>query len=147
MSCTWNTPFRWPGHWHVLWVREVVLIKTVNILATIMDMRNISGECKDSKLKSSTQDRFKIISMYSCFCPLQKHLLSSYYVLITSGSLVAQWQRIHLQCRRHGFDSWFEMIPWRRKWQFTPVSLPEKFNGQRSLVGYSSWGHNESDTT
>ena len=31
-------------------------------------------------------------------------------------------------------------IPWRRKWQPTPVVLPGKSHGQRSLVGYSSWG-------
>ena len=29
----------------------------------------------------------------------------------------------------------------------TPVFLPGKFHGQRSLVGYSPWGHKESDTT
>ena len=29
---------------------------------------------------------------------------------------------------------------WRRKWHPTPVSLPGKFHGQRSLVGYSPWG-------
>ena len=34
-----------------------------------------------------------------------------------------------------------------RKWQPTPVLLPEKFHGQRSLVGYSPWGHKEWDTT
>ena len=38
-------------------------------------------------------------------------------------------------------------IPWRRKWQPTPVPLPGKFHGQRGLVGYSSWGSKESDTT
>ena len=38
-------------------------------------------------------------------------------------------------------------IPWRRKWQSTPVLLPGKSHGQRSLVGYSPRGHNESDTT
>ena len=36
-------------------------------------------------------------------------------------------------------------IPGRRKWQ--PIFLPEKFHGQRSLVGSSPWGHKESDTT
>ena len=30
-----------------------------------------------------------------------------------------------------------------RKWQLTPVLLPEKFNGQRSLAGYSPWGCKE----
>ena len=37
--------------------------------------------------------------------------------------------------------------PWRRKWQLTPVLLPRKFHGWRSLVGYSPWGHKESDRT
>ena len=34
-----------------------------------------------------------------------------------------------------------------RKWQPTPVHLPGEFHGQRNLVGYSPWGHKESDTT
>ena len=38
-------------------------------------------------------------------------------------------------------------IPWSKKWQPTPVFLPGKFHGQRSLAGYSSWGCKESDTT
>ena len=37
-------------------------------------------------------------------------------------------------------------IPCIREWQHTPVFLPGKFHGQRSLVGYSSWGLKESDT-
>ena len=41
-------------------------------------------------------------------------------------------------CRRHGFDPWIEKIPWRMKWQSTPVLLPRKSHGQRSLMGYSS---------
>ena len=36
-----------------------------------------------------------------------------------------------------GFDPWVGKIPWSRKWQPTPVFLPGKFHGQRSLVGYS----------
>ena len=32
---------------------------------------------------------------------------------------------------------------WRRKWQSTPVLLPGKSHGQRSLVGYSPWGCEE----
>ena len=37
--------------------------------------------------------------------------------------------------------------PFSRKWQTTPVFLPGKSHGQRSLVGYSPWEHKESDTT
>ena len=54
------------------------------------------------------------------------------------------------QCKRHkrrSFNPWVGKIPWSRKWQPTPVFLPEKFHGQRSLVGYSAWGRKESDTT
>ena len=52
-----------------------------------------------------------------------------------------------LQRGRSSFDPWVGKIPWRRKWQPTPVLLPRKFHGQRSLVGYSPWGCKESDTT
>ena len=45
-----------------------------------------------------------------------------------------------LQCGRPGFDPWVGKIHWRRKWQSTPVLLPGKSHGQRSLVGYSPWG-------
>ena len=38
-------------------------------------------------------------------------------------------------------------MPWRRKWQPTPVFLPRELHGQRSLVGYSPGGHKELDTT
>ena len=38
-------------------------------------------------------------------------------------------------------------FPWRRKWQCTTVFLSGEFHGQRSLEGYSPWGHKESDMT
>ena len=44
-------------------------------------------------------------------------------------------------------ETWVGKIPWRRKWQPTPVFLPGKFHGQRSLAAYSPWGHKESDAT
>ena len=45
------------------------------------------------------------------------------------------------------FDPWVGKIPWSRKWQPTPVFLPGKSHGQRSLVGCSPWGCEESDRT
>ena len=36
-------------------------------------------------------------------------------------------------------SSWVRKIPWRRKWQPTPVFLPGGFHGQRSLAGYNPW--------
>ena len=51
------------------------------------------------------------------------------------------------QCRRGkrpGFYPWVQKSPW--KWQPTPVFLPEKSHGQRTLAGYSPWGHKKLHT-
>ena len=45
------------------------------------------------------------------------------------------------------FRSRVGKIPWRRKWQPTPIFLLRKSHGQRSLVDYSSRGRKEPDTT
>ena len=51
------------------------------------------------------------------------------------------------RCRRHGFSPWVGKIPWRKKWQPTPVFLPGESHKQRSLVAYSPWSRKESDVT
>ena len=50
------------------------------------------------------------------------------------------------RCRRHRLDPWAGKIPWRRKWLPTAVFLPGEFRGERSLVNYNPWGHEELDT-
>ena len=45
------------------------------------------------------------------------------------------------------FNNWVRKIPWRRKWQPTPVFLPGESQGRRSLVGCRLWDRTESDTT
>ena len=51
------------------------------------------------------------------------------------ASLVAEKVKSLLYCGRPRFDTWVGKIPWRRKWQPTPVLLPGKSHGRRSLVG------------
>ena len=41
----------------------------------------------------------------------------------------------------------FRKIPWRRKWQPTPVFFPGKSHGQSSLAGYCLWGRKKLDMT
>ena len=76
------------------------------------------------------------------------HLLGAHYVLgrvgNTSGKEPGCQSR---RCKRPRFDPWVGKIPWRRKWQPTPVFLPGESHGQRSLAGYSPYGCKESDTT
>ena len=63
------------------------------------------------------------------------------------ASLVAQWKRTCLSMQK----SWIRFLGWEdtleKKWQPTPVFLPGKFHGQRSLAGYSPWGRKQLDTT
>ena len=47
------------------------------------------------------------------------------------------------QCGRRRFDPWVRKIPWRKKWQPTPVFLPRTFHAQRSLVGSRRTGPNQ----
>ena len=79
---------------------------------------------------------------------LDKQKVECYFELVSkywwvSGSMVKNL----LQFRRRRFKPWVGKIPWRRKWQPTPVFLSGKSCGQRSLVGYSPWGCKELDKT
>ena len=60
------------------------------------------------------------------------------------GSVV---KRQPANARRRRFDPWVRKIPWRRRWQPTPGFLPGESHEQRSLVGYSPWGHKELNPT
>ena len=68
-----------------------------------------------------------------------KPCLSEINIRWKTDTLVAQ--------RLLGFNPWVGKIPWRRKWQPTPVLLPGEFHGGRSLVGYSPRGRKELDMT
>ena len=70
-----------------------------------------------------------------CFCPKRRAALGAQ----TAKNLPAVWET-WVRC-------WIGKIPWRRKWQPTPIFLPGESHGQRSLVGCRPWGLKESDTT
>ena len=83
---------------------------------------------------------------------LKRHLFQqSLFVQEISNTLNASYRKQRggsggKQCGRPRFNP-VGKIFWRRKWQPTPVLLPGKSQGQRSVVGYSQWDHKESDTT
>ena len=66
------------------------------------------------------------------------------HLCLTLLSLRLHWwfsgEESACQCRRRGLDPRVGKIPWRRKWQPTPVFLPGETHGQRSLAGYSPQG-------
>ena len=59
----------------------------------------------------------------------------------------AWWAAVHAVTKSWTRLSDFTFTHWRRKWQPVPVFLLGESHGWRSLVGYSLWGHKESDTT
>ena len=65
---------------------------------------------------------------------------SSFNIITIESNQQNQSFRQNVLCSRPGFNPWVRMIPWRREWQPTPVFLPGKSHGQRSLPGYSPWG-------
>ena len=79
--------------------------------------------------------------------------VSLFFVLILLKDGLPRWlsgKEPTCQCRRHRrpeFDPWVGKIPWRKKWQPTPVFVPGESRSQRSLVGYSPWDCKESDMT
>ena len=85
--------------------------------------------------------------MYTCLGPASLSGKSPASLSGKSTSLVAQMVKRLPLMRETGFNPWVGKISWRRKWQPTPVFLPGKSCGQRSLVGNSPWGRKESDTT
>ena len=66
---------------------------------------------------------------------------------IKPNSLVAQDKESTCYMGDLGSILGLGRFPWRRARQPTPVFLPGEFHGQRSLAGYSTWGHKELDTT
>ena len=59
------------------------------------------------------------------------------------GAVGKESARQRRRRKRHSFGPWVGKLPWRKKWQCTPVFLPGKSHGQRSLVGYSPLGCKE----
>ena len=74
-------------------------------------------------------------------CVATKPVCSNYRSHVETG--LPRWlsgKESTCQHRRRGFNPWVRMIPWRRKWQPTPVFLSGTSHGQRSLAGNSPWG-------
>ena len=94
-----------------------------------------SGCCPLNCLMGQMENSGQMISSRDGQVFLKQHTFVGFLKWLSGKESACQCGR----CRRHGFDPWVRKIPWRRKWQPTPVFLPRKFHGQRSLVGYSPW--------
>ena len=77
------------------------------------------------------------LSQYLSFSPSLHPPLPSFLIIVRYMYGGASGKKPTCQCRRckrFRFSPWVRKIPWRRKWQPTPVFLPGKSHGQRSLA-------------
>ena len=63
-------------------------------------------------------------ALLSCRCLYNTHFWIVLWVSANIWALQVAHKESACQCRRHGLDRWAGKIPWRRKWQPTPVFLP-----------------------
>ena len=96
---------------------------------------------KYSGLISLRIDWFDLLAVQESLKSLLQHHSSKASILRHSAFFIVQLSYMPSKISRS------KQAKWRRKWQSTSVLLPGKFHGWRSLVGYSSCGRNESDTT
>ena len=104
------------------------LLNIFSVLGAVLRQQRWTGESI-----FTIQDNHTSVSQ-NWECP--KHVLASLVALLLPCN-----KESFCQCWIHGFNPWIRKIPWRRKWQPTPVFLTGKPHGQRSLAGYRSWGY------
>ena len=87
--------------------------------------------------------------LFSYFCHYHPFSISAGNALCLSdpNGLVGKDSACSAGDTGHGFNPWIRKIAWRRNWQPTPVFLPEKSHGQRSLTSYSPMCGKDLDAT
>ena len=125
-----------PGRWWALWTG--LDRKTVSLLY----LRDTVTLLLGGPTRNDATDHWNIIGCADIHLHIHRQVI--FNKGFPGGSVV---KNMACQRRRYRFNPWMGMIPWRRKWQHTPVFLPGRFHGQKNLVCYSPWDHKKSYTT
>ena len=126
---------------------SILLILLPESARIFSDLKQV-GTCLCTGPFEIKKKKKHLTKMHSCSSCRQEEISYFHRLTIQAASpWWLRWSRIWLQYRRPRFNPWVGKIPWRRKWQPTPVFLPGKSHGQWSLGGYSPWGFKESDRT
>ena len=88
--------------------------------------------------------KYLLLLLYLCqflpFCPLV-------FIFMFLGAPISGAYTLMSIISSPYIDPFITIFPWRRKWHPTPIFLPGKSHGQRSLAGYGPCGHEELEMT
>ena len=131
---------RWPKYWSFSF-NISPSNEHSGLISFRMDWLDLLGDPVQGTLKNLLQHHRSKASIlrHSAFFIVQ---LSHPYMIIGKTIALTRWIFVGKV-----MSLLFNMLSRRRQWQPTPVLLPGKSHGQRSLVGYSPWGREELDTT
>ena len=112
---------------------------------TLLDTRKSYNTV--NKLYFNKKGKMYNITMYILYIYIYIYIYMHIHIFTDRTSPAAPMVKNLSTVQETRFNSWARKIPWRRKWQPTQIFLPGEFHGQRSLTGYSSWGHKQSNMT
>ena len=116
--------------WRICWSRQL----------SGLEQWPLAGSWQDSEVSSSYFSQFQILKVSGIKWKesrLQSQTWDEIWVSESKESSCNAWEPDSIPGS--------EKIPWRREWLLTLVFLPKESHGQRSLAGYSPWGHKELD--
>ena len=136
----------------VSWDPSVTTAPSVVKFGLLMDWGETSGSSCENHDSFGTVPCHKSLQQNECEVHVNFHWRSnevngtfSYFFVATYLVFTPTYSQVNFpggsdnkvsvyKCGRPGFNLWVGKIPWRRKWQPTPVLLPRKSHGRRSLV-------------
>ena len=141
----WNDRFIYVGVWHLGTNR----LRLSTSYLSCRKMGNLSHAWRD--LEWGLSPNLSCVSVRGglsghCKCSLLPRMVLQWWVHVSNGTVAQRLKRLPAMQ-----ETWVRSlgwkIPWRRKWQPTPVLLPGESHGWRSLVSYSPRGCKASETT
>ena len=93
--------------------------------------------CLENPMNSMKRQKYMTLKDICICVSIYIYIYASQVVLVVKIQLPMQ------EAQESRFNAWVGQISWSMKWQPIPAFLPGKFHGQKSLEGYSPWGHKE----
>ena len=144
VSCIYHWKWKWKSLSHVqLFVIPWTIVHGI-LQARILEWVAVPFSRGSSQPRDQTQVSRIAGGFFTSWATRESHIYHCTCIYHWGTLGLPRWlsgKESTCQCRRCTLNPWVRKILWRRKWQPSPVFFPLKSHGQRSLEGYSPWGH------